>query len=59
MTKCLVVTPEDPIKVLGRTFEEAGGYDDMVLVKDISFHSHCEPPHGADHRQSACGLSAR
>ena len=33
---------EDPIKVLGRTFEEAGGYDDMVLVKDISFHSHCE-----------------
>jgi GTP cyclohydrolase I len=28
--------------VLGRTFEEAGGYDDMVLVKDIPFHSHCE-----------------
>ena len=33
---------EDPVKVLGRTFEEAGGYDDMVLVKDIQFHSHCE-----------------
>lgn len=33
---------EDPVEVLGRTFEEAGGYDDMVLVKDISFHSHCE-----------------
>ena len=33
---------QDPVKVLGRTFEEAGGYDDMVLVKDISFHSHCE-----------------
>ena len=32
----------DPVKVLGRTFEEAGGYDDMVLVKDIQFHSHCE-----------------
>jgi GTP cyclohydrolase I len=33
---------QDPQSVLGRTFEEVGGYDDMVLVKDISFHSHCE-----------------
>lgn len=33
---------QDPREVLGRTFEEAGGYDDMVLVKDIQFHSHCE-----------------
>jgi GTP cyclohydrolase I len=33
---------EDPSDVLGRTFEEVGGYDDMVLVKDITFHSHCE-----------------
>ncbi|MCP4074228.1 MAG: GTP cyclohydrolase I FolE [Hyphomicrobiales bacterium] len=33
---------QDSANVLGRTFEEAGGYDDMVLVKDISFHSHCE-----------------
>ncbi len=33
---------EDPAKELGRTFEEVGGYDDMVLVKDITFHSHCE-----------------
>jgi GTP cyclohydrolase I len=33
---------ENPQKVLGRTFEEVGGYDDMVLVKDIIFHSHCE-----------------
>jgi GTP cyclohydrolase IA len=32
----------DPQTVLGRTFEEVGGYDDMVLVKNISFHSHCE-----------------
>ena len=31
--------PED---VLGRTFEEVAGYDDMVLVKDIPFFSHCE-----------------
>jgi GTP cyclohydrolase I len=29
-------------EVLGRTFEEVSGYDDMVLVKDIPFFSHCE-----------------
>jgi len=33
---------QDPAEALGRTFEEVGGYDDMVLVKDIAFHSHCE-----------------
>ena len=33
---------EDPAAELGRTFEEVAGYDDMVLVKDIAFHSHCE-----------------
>jgi GTP cyclohydrolase I len=27
---------------LGRTFEEVAGYDDMVVVRDIQFHSHCE-----------------
>lgn len=27
---------------LGRTFEEVGGYDDIVLVREIQFHSHCE-----------------
>lgn len=32
----------DPSDALGRTFEEVGGYDDLVLVKDIAFHSHCE-----------------
>ena len=32
----------DADEVLGRTFEEVGGYDDMVLVRDIPFHSHCE-----------------
>jgi len=32
----------DAGEVLGRTFEEVGGYDDMVLVRDIPFHSHCE-----------------
>lgn len=33
---------EDPAEVLGRTFEEVAGYDDMVVVKDVTFHSHCE-----------------
>ncbi len=32
----------DPADVLKRTFDEDGGYDDMVLVKDIPFYSHCE-----------------
>jgi GTP cyclohydrolase I len=33
---------ECPAEVLDRTFSETGGYDDLVLVRDISFHSHCE-----------------
>ena len=33
---------QDPEDVLGRTFEEVAGYDDIVLVKDIPFFSHCE-----------------
>ena len=31
-----------PSEELGRTFEEVAGYDDLVIVKDIQFHSHCE-----------------
>jgi GTP cyclohydrolase I len=33
---------EDPVEVLDRTFAEMGTYDDLVLVKNIPFHSHCE-----------------
>ncbi|MBA5777611.1 GTP cyclohydrolase I FolE [Stappia sp. F7233] len=33
---------EDPAEHLKRTFEEVGGYDDIILVRDIPFHSHCE-----------------
>jgi GTP cyclohydrolase IA len=33
---------QDPREVLERTFKEVGGYDDIVLVKDIPFSSHCE-----------------
>ncbi|MGZ8281480.1 MAG: GTP cyclohydrolase I FolE [Allosphingosinicella sp.] len=33
---------EDPGIHLARTFEEVGGYDEIVLLKDIPFQSHCE-----------------
>lgn len=33
---------EDGSTALDRTFEDVGGYDDIVLVKDIPFASHCE-----------------
>jgi len=33
---------EDPASHLARTFEEVGGYDEIVLLKDIPFQSHCE-----------------
>jgi GTP cyclohydrolase I len=33
---------EDPSHHLTRTFEEVGGYDEIVLLKDIPFQSHCE-----------------
>jgi GTP cyclohydrolase IA len=33
---------EDPGSVLERVFEEVNGYDDLILVRDISFTSHCE-----------------
>lgn len=32
----------DPEDILRRTFEETEGYDEMVLLKDIRFESHCE-----------------
>ena len=33
---------EDPAIHLARQFEEVGGYNELVLLKDIPFHSHCE-----------------
>ncbi len=32
----------DPMGMLERTFEEVDGYDEMVLLRDIPFESHCE-----------------
>jgi GTP cyclohydrolase I len=33
---------QDPSYHLSRTFDEVGGYDEIVLLKDIPFQSHCE-----------------
>ena len=33
---------ECPETYLRRTFEQVGGYDEIILLKDIPFHSHCE-----------------
>jgi len=33
---------EDPREHLSKTFQEAEGYDEVVLVSDIDIHSHCE-----------------
>ena len=33
---------QDPDEILGTVFEEVEGYDDLVLVRDIDFASHCE-----------------
>ena len=32
----------DPNEVLARTFDEAAGYDDLVMLRDIRVESHCE-----------------
>src|SRR5258706_6512087 len=33
---------QDPNEILARTFSEVGGYDEMVVMTDIRFESHCE-----------------
>ena len=33
---------QDASSILSKTFKEVGGYDDIVLMRDIPFHSHCE-----------------
>jgi GTP cyclohydrolase I len=32
----------DPVRFLKRTFEEVEGYDEMIVLRDIGFESHCE-----------------
>ena len=33
---------DDPLTFLERTFEEVEGYDEMIVLRDIPFESHCE-----------------
>ena len=33
---------EDPVSFLQRTFKEVDGYDEIIVLKDITFESHCE-----------------
>ncbi|GAB3101204.1 GTP cyclohydrolase I FolE [Lysobacter terrae] len=33
---------DDPTEYLKRTFEEVEGYDEMIVLRDIEFESHCE-----------------
>ncbi len=33
---------QDPLTYLKRTFEEVEGYDEMIVLRDIEFESHCE-----------------
>jgi GTP cyclohydrolase I len=33
---------DDPLQYLARTFEEVEGYDEMIVLRDITFESHCE-----------------
>ena len=33
---------EDPVKFLQRTFKEVEGYDELIVLRDITFESHCE-----------------
>ena len=33
---------QDPLAVLGKTFEDVKGYDDIVFLRDINIETHCE-----------------
>jgi GTP cyclohydrolase I len=33
---------EDPVALLQRTFEDTNGYDEIIMLKDVRFESHCE-----------------
>ena len=41
---------EEPSASPQRTFEEVGGYDEVVILRDIEFHSYCEHHNGSDQR---------
>ena len=33
---------DDPVDFLTRTFREVDGYDELIILRDIDFESHCE-----------------
>ena len=33
---------DNPVEFLKRTFQEVEGYDEMIVLRDIAFESHCE-----------------
>ena len=41
---------EDPAQVLRKTFTEVEGYDEMIVLRGVTFESHCEHHVRADHR---------
>lgn len=41
-TECFVGYKQDPSEVINKTFTDIAGYNDMVLLQDISFISFCE-----------------
>ena len=49
---------QDPAEILEKTFEEIEGYDEMIVLRDIRFESHCEH-HIANHRPGLGGLHPR
>ena len=49
---------EDPREYLKRTFEEVGGYDEIVVLRDIRFEISLRAPYRADHRPRSHWLSA-
>ncbi len=49
---------DDPREYLKRTFEETGGYDEVVVLRDIRFEFVLRASYRADHRSRAYRLSA-
>ena len=49
---------EDPREYLERTFEEVGGYDEIVVLRDIRFEFSLRASYRADHRPSSYWLSS-
>src|SRR3954463_13134561 len=40
--ECFSGYGQDPVDILEKTFEEIEGYDEMIVLRDVRFESHCE-----------------